>query len=212
MMNLDLVITSDTAVAHLAGALGCPVWVALRAVPDWRFMLERRDSPWYPTMRLFRQTTRDAWGPVFAAMRDALMTTIDDRGNLMAGSNRAEEFVRNCSTKSPSWRSNGDWLRAPSAVANAERELAALGPALASLKPAPAGLAALRTDLTEVNQRLWEIEDQIREKDAQGDFGAEFVTLARSVYRENDERGRIKRAINTLLQSTLMEEKQYSAY
>jgi hypothetical protein len=80
MMNLNLVITSDTAVAHLAGALGRPVWVALRAVPDWRFMLERTDSPWYPTMRLFRQTVRDAWGPVFEAMRDALVALADGRG------------------------------------------------------------------------------------------------------------------------------------
>ena len=56
MMNLDLVITSDTAVPHLAGALGVPVWVALPFVPDWRWLLEREDSPWYPTMRLFRQT------------------------------------------------------------------------------------------------------------------------------------------------------------
>lgn len=103
-------------------------------------------------------------------------------------------------------------LRAPEAVANAERELAALAPCLTMLQPAPAGLAELRRTLAEVNQRLWEIEDQIREKDAQGDFGAQFVALARSVYRENDERGRIKRAINTLLQSTLVEEKQYSAY
>lgn len=103
-------------------------------------------------------------------------------------------------------------LRAPQAAANAERELAALSPSLASLEPAPLGLTVLRTALAEVNQRLWEIEDRIREKEAQGDFGAEFVALARSVYRENDERGRIKRAINTLLQSTLMEEKQYSAY
>ncbi len=82
MMNLDLVITSDTAVAHLAGALGRPVWVALRAVPDWRFMLERTDSPWYPTMRLFRQTVRDAWGPVFASMREALVALTDRRGVL----------------------------------------------------------------------------------------------------------------------------------
>ena len=72
MMSLDLVITSDSAVAHLAGALARPVWVALRAVPDWRFMLERPDCPWYPTMRLFRQTVRDDWAPVFAAMRNAL--------------------------------------------------------------------------------------------------------------------------------------------
>jgi hypothetical protein len=63
-----------------------------------------------------------------------------------------------------------------------------------------------------VNQRLWSIEDRIREKDAKGDFGEEFVALARSVYRENDERGRIKQAINTLLGSVLVEVKQYSAY
>jgi HAMP domain-containing protein len=103
-------------------------------------------------------------------------------------------------------------LRSPQALANARRELAALQPSLTMLEPAPGGLPALRSALAEVNRRLWTIEDRIREKDAQGDFGAEFVALARSVYRENDERGRIKRDINTLLQSTLMEEKQYSAY
>jgi hypothetical protein len=103
-------------------------------------------------------------------------------------------------------------LRALSAVANAERELAALTPALGALEPAPAGLAELRAALAAVNQRLWAIEDRIREKEAEGDFGSGFVTLARSVYRENDERGRIKRAINVLLGSQLVEEKQYSAY
>jgi hypothetical protein len=103
-------------------------------------------------------------------------------------------------------------LRAPDAVANAERELGALGPALAILEPAPAGLGELRAALAAVNQRLWTIEDQIRESDAKGEFGPAFVALARSVYRENDERGRIKRAINVLLGSGLMEEKQYSAY
>lgn len=72
MMALDLVVTSDTAIAHLAGALGRPVWVALRKVPDWRWQLGREDSPWYPTMRLFRQTERDDWGPVFGAMAGAL--------------------------------------------------------------------------------------------------------------------------------------------
>jgi hypothetical protein len=80
MMNLDLVISSDTAIPHLAGALGRPVWVALRAVPDWRFMLERTDSPWYPTMRLFRQRHRDEWRPVFAAIKDALAALISARG------------------------------------------------------------------------------------------------------------------------------------
>jgi hypothetical protein len=103
-------------------------------------------------------------------------------------------------------------LRAPEAVVNAERELAALAAAAAVLKPVPAGLVELRSALAAVNRRLWTIEDRIREKEAADDFGPEFVVLARSVYRENDERGRIKRAINVLLGSGLMEEKQYSPY
>jgi tetratricopeptide (TPR) repeat protein len=59
--NLDLVITADTAVAHLAGALNKPVWTLLPHTPDWRWMLDRPDSPWYPTMRLFRQPTPGDW-------------------------------------------------------------------------------------------------------------------------------------------------------
>jgi hypothetical protein len=65
MSCLDLIITSDTSVAHLAGALGRPVWVALKHVPDWRWMLDRSDSPWYLTMKLYRQTIRDDWDSVF---------------------------------------------------------------------------------------------------------------------------------------------------
>lgn len=103
-------------------------------------------------------------------------------------------------------------LRAPAALANTARELDALAPALAVLTPAPSGLAEARLALAAVNQRLWTIEDRIREKEAAGDFGPDFVALARSVYRENDERGRIKKAINGLLGSGLIEEKQYSAY
>jgi Flp pilus assembly protein TadD len=72
MAGLDLVVTSDTSIAHLAGALGRPVWVALRQVPDWRWMLDRSDSPWYPAMRLFRQTRAGDWAPVFAAIAEAL--------------------------------------------------------------------------------------------------------------------------------------------
>jgi len=72
MTALDLIVTSDTSIAHLAGALGRPVWVALRLVPDWRWLLDRSDSPWYPTMRLFRQSTDGDWDPVFAAMAQAL--------------------------------------------------------------------------------------------------------------------------------------------
>jgi Tfp pilus assembly protein PilF len=72
MANLDLVIACDTALAHLAGALGRPVWVALRQVPEWRWLLGREDSPWYPTMRLFRQAEHGDWDEVFGRIAEAL--------------------------------------------------------------------------------------------------------------------------------------------
>jgi hypothetical protein len=100
-------------------------------------------------------------------------------------------------------------LRAPEAVANVEQELALLREVAGS---APPSAAPLRSALLAVNTRLWRIEDAIRAKDAAGDFGQDFIALARAVYRENDERGRIKQALNRLLRSALVEEKQYSAY
>jgi len=72
MKNLDLVITSDTATAHLAGALGIRVWLALPFLPDWRWLLARDDSPWYPTMRLFRQPRWGDWPTVFERMAGEL--------------------------------------------------------------------------------------------------------------------------------------------
>ena len=77
--QLDLVIAVDTAVAHLAGALGKPVWVLLPFAPDWRWMLGREDSPWYPTMRLFRQQRAMEWEPVIARVRKELQTFVEDR-------------------------------------------------------------------------------------------------------------------------------------
>jgi tetratricopeptide (TPR) repeat protein len=76
MKNLDLVISSDTAIPHLAGALGVPVWVALALVPDWRWLLEREDCPWYPTMRLFRQSRLDEWEDVFARLTTQLQILV----------------------------------------------------------------------------------------------------------------------------------------
>src|SRR5262249_46611746 len=68
MKRLDVVITVDTAIAHLAGGLGVPVWVALSTITDWRWLQKRDDSPWYPTMRLFRQSQLGDWAPVFERM------------------------------------------------------------------------------------------------------------------------------------------------
>ena len=100
-------------------------------------------------------------------------------------------------------------LSEPAALDNVRRELALL---LAALPPASDGLEPLRHQLAAVNRQLWDIEDAIRAKEAQRSFGDEFVALARSVYRTNDERARIKRDINRLMQSPLIEEKHYVQY
>jgi hypothetical protein len=73
MKCCDLIITSDTAIAHLAGALTVPTWIALKHIPDWRWMLDRSDSPWYPTTRLFRQKKIGDWDGVFEYIRLALL-------------------------------------------------------------------------------------------------------------------------------------------
>jgi Flp pilus assembly protein TadD len=74
--SLDRVITIDTAVAHLAGALGKPVWTMLRSVADWRWFLHRSDSPWYPTMRLFRQHTEGDWSTMIEDLAKTLATSL----------------------------------------------------------------------------------------------------------------------------------------
>lgn len=76
MRNLDLVVTSDTSIAHLAGGLGVPVWLATSYAPDWRWMMQREDCLWYPTMRLFRQTTIHQWNGVFVRMAHELTKLI----------------------------------------------------------------------------------------------------------------------------------------
>jgi hypothetical protein len=81
MMGLDLVITPDTMLAHLAGALGIPVWIALPYSPDWRWMLERDDSPWYPTARLFRQPEPGRWDLVFDRIAKAILEILASRSH-----------------------------------------------------------------------------------------------------------------------------------
>jgi ADP-heptose:LPS heptosyltransferase len=76
IMNLDLVISVDTMVAHLAGALGRKVWLLLGFSPDWRWMLEREDTPWYPTMRLFRQRRPGDWPEVIERVAEALRAEV----------------------------------------------------------------------------------------------------------------------------------------
>lgn len=102
-------------------------------------------------------------------------------------------------------------LSAPAAVANVRRELAVLYKAFQQVQTLPP-LAGLKQELTAINENLWEIEDRIRAKEAASAFDGEFIELARSVYINNDKRASVKRAINELLKSDLVEEKQYTSY
>jgi hypothetical protein len=87
VMNLDLVICADTSVAHLAGALGKPVWVLTPFSPDWRWLIGREDTPWYPTMRLFRQSEPGRWDDVVARIGAELSVAASQRPELgMQGS------------------------------------------------------------------------------------------------------------------------------
>ena len=103
-------------------------------------------------------------------------------------------------------------LASPDAVANVRKELASLTRAFDALKPVPAGLDAFTRELKAINEALWDIENRTRAKEAAKAFDDEFIALTRSVYQNNDKRAGIKRRINELLDSGLVEEKQYTSY
>ncbi len=103
-------------------------------------------------------------------------------------------------------------IRDPAKLANVHRELRSLKAARREALPSSEALDALAAELLRINERLWEIEDDIRDCERKRDFGERFVQLARAVYRTNDRRAAAKRSINELLGSELVEEKDYAAY
>ena len=208
MTCLDLVVSADTATAHLAGALGVPVWVALSTAADWRWFEDRDDSPWYPSARLFRQERRDEWGPVFERIAAALA----ERAAARPGSARpvaVEIAPGELIDKITILEIKTERIVDPAKLANVCEELALLVAARDRSIPPMAALEALTAELKVVNEAIWDVEDALRESERAGDFGPAFVERARSVYRNNDRRAALKRAINDRLGSRLIEEKSY---
>ena len=158
ILELDLVIAVDTAVAHLAGALSKQVWLLLPWVPDWRWQLEREDSPWYPSMRLFRQPERQAWGPVITCVREALLALIESgwRGKGRGGEEIASDdpahdgkaYDDEASAKAVHSETYAAQMRMDSAVERHDvEEQSTLLPAVESFTPRPCKICRGRSPL-----------------------------------------------------------------
>lgn len=229
--ELDLIVSSDTAVAHLAGALGRPVWLALQTHADWRWLQGRDDSPWYPATRLFRQPHSGDWVSVFDRMAEELKAVVDGDTARLRPPPPAVPNAPVSTAPPPTFSairvevSPGELLdkltilaikleriEDPDKRRNVAVEHALLSQTAADALPPSAELADLTGQLKAINERLWVIEDDIRDCERAGNFGETFIELARSVYRINDERATVKRSINTLLNSGLVEEKSYKSY
>jgi tetratricopeptide (TPR) repeat protein len=209
MQHLDLVVTSDTAVAHLAGALGVPVWLALPLARDWRWLLERSDCPWYPTMRLFRQRRWGDWDELFARIATEVqrLSSTALRRPLLVELAPGELLDKITILEIKRRR-----IHDAGKLRNVWIELGSLIAARTQVLREPDGLKPLVQELRAVNEQLWDVEDELRDCERREDFGARFVELARSVYHLNDRRARLKRQINELCGSFIVEEKSYAQY
>ena len=221
--NCDLVITSDTSVAHLAGGMGKTTWLLLHKVPDWRWGLEGDTTFWYPSMRLFRQKERGNWNEVMERVAVAIQEYF---GNSSVPTQPAKDLLSAIKPepiqdilapislgelidKITILQIKTQHLQG-TALGNVKKELEALESTLNKLQIDIDSTLIQR--LQQVNQALWQIEDDIRDKEHNNDFGDTFVGLARSVYQQNDRRAAIKKEINATYGSNLIEEKSYTNY
>jgi tetratricopeptide (TPR) repeat protein len=210
LTNLDLVVSADSAVEHLAGALGVPVWIALPFVPDWRWMLQGETSPWYPTVRLFRQSEFGKWGPVFERMAAELERKL--KTTPRARPIKVEIAPGELLDKITILEIKAEHIADADKLRNIKLQLSDLQTAWKRAVRQSKKLLELKSELKSVNELLWRIEDDIRLCERDQDFGGRFIELARSVYRTNDQRSAIKRQIDELLDSKLREEKSYTSY
>lgn len=247
MQTVDLTVGCDSSAVHLAGALGTPVWLARMFSADWRWLVDRNDSPWYPSMRLFRQRSPNDWDELFGRMARALRARLDTRDVAATGGAittlahrvepmhiaatisvevspgelidkitileiKSERIAAGRRVDRQDREIKADIIPDADKLHNVHTELATHVDSRDRSIPPSSALAALTAELKAVNEDLWHVEDQLRDCERQKDFGAPFVELARSVYKTNDRRWAIKRQINTLLGSRLLEEKLYAPY
>jgi tetratricopeptide (TPR) repeat protein len=205
MMNLDLVISCDSSPAHLAGALGAPVWMAISSTPDWRWLSHREDTPWYPSMRIFRQNERFVWGPVFERMAAELRPLARERARLPSVTVRIRpgELIDRITTL----QIRAERVADPSELGDIRAELTEMQGARDRAIPDTTGIEGLAAEMRAVNEVLWTIERRIGECERVGDFGAEFAELARSAHEYRGRGAAIGRRIDERLRAEVIEEK-----
>jgi tetratricopeptide (TPR) repeat protein len=183
--QLDLVITADSAIAHLAGALARPVWVALSFSPDWRWLLGRPDSPWYPTMRLFRQPALGDWESVFAAMAAELrlLAARPNRRRLLLIEVSPGEFLDRLVAMEVELSRVGE----PARLSQVKTQFAALQAAGADALPESDKLLALRTELRAVHDALRRLPEESNQ------------SQLREYFRLQQRRVALQRAVDELL-------------
>jgi len=205
LKSFDLVVVPNTAIAHLAGAVGVPTWVALPAGLEWRWLVDRDDSPWYPTLRLFRRGPADGWNDVFERMAGELRRRFAPRGRSIAVVISPGELI----DKITILQIKSERITDPGKLVQVRDQLDALLAVGAREFDPTSELGRLTAELKAINEAIWQTETEIRACEKAGDFGDRFIELARSVYRNNDRRAALKRAIDDHLGSSLAEVKSH---
>jgi hypothetical protein len=178
MKNVDLIVTSDTAIAHLAGALGRPVFLALKHVPDWRWLMHRDDCPWYPTIRLFRQPGKGDWKSVFEQIASCVEELVTKRApRLMENSRQTATLaipaaVGDLIDRITILEIKECQIAEPAKLANIQFELAMLRQLRTEYGYGSKPLIKIEADLKAANYLLWKVEDALREHEVRADFGA----------------------------------------
>jgi hypothetical protein len=202
-MNLDLFVTSDTGLAHLAGGLGVRVWLPLPKAADWRWLLKREECPWYPTMRLFRQREFGNWDEVFARVRrrveELMQTERAERGLLVPCV--AAELIDRIAQLEAGLEREPDQIDVQRAHLDVGRLLRTYRGSVAESDE----LCHLRTELKSLHRSLGQIEDDIRECERVQSFGVRYCELNQAYWQRQEMRKEYGRRIDQCLRGQAAE-------